>query len=246
MVVNETQQMSSPGSIRAVIFDKDGTLFEFTETWSRYCDGMLDLTAGYDLRLRGELAASCGYDPVARSFQPRSPVVGGTIEEICRLWSAHSSRFDLPELMNLSARVISELRPEPIGDLPRLLSGLRKSGLLLGLVTNDLEAAARQQLDYAGVLGEFAFVCGSDSGHRPKPDADTILAFCRATGIAPAALAVVGDSLHDLKAARAGGAGLAIGVLTGPAGYGDLAPYADHILDTVMDLPLLLGRDTTA
>jgi phosphoglycolate phosphatase len=49
----------------------------------------------------------------------------------------------------------------------------------------------------------------------------------------------VGDSTHDLHAARAAGA-VAIAVLSGPATREDLADHADHIIDTIDDLPALL------
>ena len=47
---------------------------------------------------------------------------------------------------------------------------------------------------------------------------------------------MVGDSLHDLSAARAAGM-RAVAVLTGVAGREDLAPAADVVLDGVADLP---------
>ena len=45
-----------------------------------------------------------------------------------------------------------------------------------------------------------------------------------------AIVAMVGDSAHDLGAARAAGAALAVGVLTGPAGEAELGPLADVVL----------------
>ena len=45
--------------------------------------------------------------------------------------------------------------------------------------------------------------------------------------LAPAAVAVVGDSFHDLEMGRRAGAGLRIGVLSGASGHADLAPAAE-------------------
>jgi len=243
-VVTQPERETRPGIIRAVIFDKDGTLFEFEKTWSSYCDSMLDFMAAEDAPARQILAEASGYDPVERRFRPGSPVIGSPIEDICAVWASRDPNLDLQALLDESARVIAELRPEPVCDLQDLVAKLEAAGLALGLVTNDLEQAARAQLADAGVLDRFAFVSGSDSGIRTKPEPDTILAFCELTGLLPSEVAMVGDSLHDLHAARAAGAGLAIGVLTGPAGHSDLAPRADHVLGSVMELPGLLIERT--
>jgi phosphoglycolate phosphatase len=226
--------------IRAIIFDKDGTLFEFENAWMSYCDEMFDHIAGGNEALRHELAAFCGFDPVRRTFQPGSPIVGGSIDSLCAGWAALAPRLDHAGLMKLSAQVIEEMRPEPLCDLTQLVAELRRGGLLLGLITNDLELAARRQLEAENISDGFTFVCGSDSGFRPKPDPDPIHGFCRTTGLAASNVAMVGDSLHDLKAAVACGAGLIVGVLTGPAGRCELSEYADSVLDSVRELPSLL------
>ena len=63
-----------------------------------------------------------------------------------------------------------------------------------------------------------------------------LLAYAAAAGLAPGRIAMVGDSTHDLAAARAAGMA-AVGVLTGPAGRDDLAPHADAVLRSVAELP---------
>lgn len=242
--MTELERETQPENIRAVVFDKDGTLFKFEDAWSSYCDRMLDVMAAEDPVLRRDLAEACGYDPIARAFREGSVVIGSPVEEICAVWSSRSPSLEPGALLAESAIVIAGLRPAAVGDLQNLAADLHAVGLTLGLVTNDLEQAARSQLADAGVLDRFAFVCGSDSGFRNKPEADTILEFCRETGLSPAEVAMVGDSLHDLLAGRAAGVGLNIGVLTGPARHSVLKPHADHILASVMELPELLRHRT--
>jgi phosphoglycolate phosphatase len=71
-----------------------------------------------------------------------------------------------------------------------------------------------------------------------------VLAFAATCGLRPDEVAIVGDALHDLESARNAGAS-SIAVLTGPlrvAARPDLEPYADHVIDSVHDLPALLDR----
>jgi pyrophosphatase PpaX len=55
----------------------------------------------------------------------------------------------------------------------------------------------------------------------------------------PAAALLLGDSPHDLAAARAAGA-LSVGALWGACRREVLAPHADHLLEHVRDLPALV------
>ncbi|HEY9538635.1 MAG TPA: HAD hydrolase-like protein, partial [Kiloniellaceae bacterium] len=67
---------------------------------------------------------------------------------------------------------------------------------------------------------------------------------CAAAGLDPAAVAVVGDSRHDLEMGRRAGCGLLVGVLTGTSSRDDLAPHAHHVIDSIAELEALL--DTLA
>jgi phosphoglycolate phosphatase len=129
----------------------------------------------------------------------------------------------------------------PIGDPLAVLEGLRTRGIKLGLATNDAEANARQQLAALGLAGHMDFMAGYDSGHGGKPEPGMVLAFAATLGVTPDRVALVGDTPHDLQAARAAGA-VAIGVLSGPMGRACLEPEADHIIATIADLPALLDR----
>jgi phosphoglycolate phosphatase len=60
-------------------------------------------------------------------------------------------------------------------------------------------------------------------------------------GLVPADVVMVGDSLHDLMAARAAGMH-AVGVLTGLAEAAILAPFADAVLPDIGALPEWLAE----
>ena len=82
---------------------------------------------------------------------------------------------------------------------------------------------------------------GYDAVANPKPAPDAIHAFCDLTGLKPSEIAMVGDNRHDLEMARAGGTGLAIGVLSGTGTRETLQPLADVILGSIAELPDYLG-----
>lgn len=215
--------------IDALIFDKDGTLFDFTATWGGWARSALEALAQGDPDLAARLAGAMRYDPEAGRFAEDSTVIAGTTAEVADLLAEHLPGRAGPdvaaELNALSARA-----PQvPAVDLPEVLGALRGRGLRLGLATNDSEASAQAHLAGAGVSDLFDFVAGYDSGHGAKPGPGQLLAFAAGLGLAPGSVAMVGDSLHDAAAARAAGMS-AVGVLTGVAPRAVLEPAFDVVL----------------
>lgn len=226
--------------IRGLIFDKDGTLFDFNATWSAWCHGFIMGLAEGEAARAETLAAALGYDLGTRRFLKSSPLIAGTMEIVVD--AARRARPDFGEA-RLRRHIVTSTAAAPqveAAPLAALLDRLRAAGLVLGVATNDSEEPARAHLDRAGVLDRFAFVAGYDSGHGAKPTPGMLLAFCAATGVPPGDCAMIGDSLHDLASGRAAGM-ITIGVLTGPASEADLAPHADAILPDIGALPGWLG-----
>ena len=111
------------------------------------------------------------------------------------------------------------------------------------MATNDSTSGAERTLLNLGIAQMFEAAYGYDAVPNPKPAPDTVIAFCDLTGLRPAEIAMVGDNRHDLEMARASGAGLAVGVLSGTGTHETLAPMADVVLESIADLPgLLAGR----
>lgn len=232
-------------AIRGLLFDKDGTLFDFNATWAAVIERLLE-TLAPDPALRERMARIAGYDPLTREFLPGAPIVAGSTAEIAEIWAGMApgrSAAEIERLANEIAGGVSggELVPA-CRDLPGFLDRLREAGFKLGVATHDAEGAARAHLAAAGALDRFDFVAGYDSGHGLKPGPGMLWAFAAATGLSPENVAVLGDSRHDLEMVPAAGAALAIGVLTGPAKEEDLAPYADHVIASIAALPELLAR----
>jgi phosphoglycolate phosphatase len=222
--------------IDGLVFDKDGTLFDFQATWGVWTAGLIADEAGGDADLRDRLAAALGFDPVRRAFHPDSPVIAGTAGEVAALVLPLIPGDTLESLlarMNARAMAMKSVEAAP---LVPLFTGLRARGLRLGVATNDSEGPARAHLEAAGVTHLFDFVAGFDSGWGGKPAPGQLLAFAEAVGLDCRRCAMVGDSLHDLHAARAAGM-VAVGVLTGMADRATLGEVADVVLGSIAELP---------
>jgi phosphoglycolate phosphatase len=217
--------------IEALIFDKDGTLFDFRLSWGAWTRNLLAELGDAD----GRLAQVLRYDPARNDFAPVSPVIAMTTPEIADILLPHLPGLPLSELLVRMNQLAADAPMVPAVDLPAVLGVLRARGLKLGLATNDTEIPARRHLAGAGVLELFDFVAGCDSGFGGKPAPGQLLAFVQQCGLTPARVAMVGDSLHDLDSGRAAGM-KAVAVLTGIATRADLEAHADVVLTNIGDL----------
>ena len=228
-------------NLSAVLFDKDGTLFDFSASWTGWVDQVLtDLSAG-DRARKTALAGAMQFDLQAGRFNPSSPVIAGTLDDSADLLLPHLPHLPRAEL--IAYLMASATRAEMVPPVPLrpLLNTLTGQGLTLGVATNDGAAPALAHLTRAGVRDCFAHVLGYDSGYTPKPAPDMLLGFADRVGVAPETVVMVGDSTHDLIAGRAAGM-MTVGVLTGMAESATLEPHADLILPDIGHLPGALVR----
>lgn len=228
---------------KGLLFDKDGTLIDFERTWGpAIYEVMREMAAGDEAAFR-TLADLNHFVVEEKRFRPTSPLIAGTSASYGHLWAQALGRDNHPDLHSEMDRRLREwgLRSmAPIGAPLDVLAALAADGYRLGIATNDAEASALVQAEALGLVPHLDFVAGYDSGHGEKPEPGMVLAFASAIGAQPHEVALIGDSTHDLHAARAAGAS-AIAVLTGLAPREVLAPHADHVVDSIADLPAYLA-----
>lgn len=227
--------------IKGLLFDKDGTLFDFHRTWMPIMAEVAEEIAGASMV--PQLLAAIGCREESGRFEAGSIGAAGNTFELADAWLAilgGGDRAALIERLDGYFARLGPLRSVPVTDLAVFFSGLKRRGYVLGIATNDVEASARGTIERFGLCEMISFSAGYDSGHGQKPGPGMALAFCSATGLMPAEVAVIGDNTHDLDMGRSAGAGLLVGVLTGASGRDDLAPLADHVIANIEMLPELL------
>ncbi len=230
-------------SIRAVLFDKDGTLIDVNATWIPiYREVLMELFAT-DAAGAEALMAKAGYDPATGKFRAGSVLAGGTTRQIVEiLWPGldEKAAAEKAYLLDHGYTHLVRDRLTPLMPLEPILSELRAMGLKLGVATNDSHVSAKAHMAHVGVIEHFEDIIAADTVPVAKPSGNMIRRFAEITGLPPSAIAMVGDNHHDMEEARNGGAGLAIAVLSGNAAHEDIAHLADHTLESIAELPALL------
>lgn len=225
---------------RAILFDKDGTLFGFEASWGAWTQQMLISEGQGDPTLTAQLAEAIGCDPVTLQLRPDSIAIAGTPQDIVDRVAPLLPAERQSGLLDRLEHGAEAVQMAPVCDLRAVLGALRAQGWALGVVTNDSHAASLVHLDQAGITDLFGVVIGFDSGHGGKPEPQGCLAAAHTLGARPEDCVMVGDSLADMVAGRAAGM-TCIAVTTGMATAQDLAPFADQVLPSIADLSQVVG-----
>jgi phosphoglycolate phosphatase len=220
--------MSEPDAIRAVLFDIDGTILVTGgaggAAWQRAFEELYGVEANVAERTDAgmtdpEIAAIVFRETIGRE---------GTPEERAKAIGCYLKH--LPETVAESPGY--RVMPGIEGLLDRLIDG----GLLLGLVTGNIEAAAHIKLSRAHLNRFFSFGgYGSDSSDRTEVTKAALGRGELVSGgtLADGACIAVGDTPRDVKAGH--GAGIkVVGVATGRYSVEQLEESdADWALPTV-------------
>lgn len=232
-------------AIKGVLFDKDGTLLDFSMTWLPVLREAALAVADNQADRAEHLLVVGGYDPALGEVKSGSLLAAGNTVQIADAWAEFLPDGKHVDLVALLDRIFEQggaASAQPVVELAPLFGRLKARGLALGIATSDSRRGAEASLRRFGILDLLDFIAGYDSGHGVKPGPGMVQGFCAATDLAAGAVAVVGDNLHDLEMGRAAGAGLLVGVLSGTSNSAELEPLADHLLDSVADLEALIDR----
>jgi phosphonatase-like hydrolase len=112
--------------------------------------------------------------------------------------------------------IVADGRVEPIPGAPDVLRALRAAGVKVCLTTGFAPSTRNALLDALAWRDEIDLALSPADVGRGRPAPDLVLGAMARLGIDdPAHVAVVGDTVSDLEAGTAAGAGAVIGVLSG-------------------------------
>ncbi|MBF0470937.1 MAG: phosphoglycolate phosphatase [Gammaproteobacteria bacterium] len=121
------------------------------------------------------------------------------------------------------------------------LAFLRQGGYQLGCVTNKAEQFTLPLLRDLGIADHFAIIISGDTLAKKKPDPLPLLHAAAHFGVDPTVSLMIGDSMSDVKAARA--AGFSIICMSYGYNHGEdiRNSHPDAVIDSMAELSHLLG-----
>lgn len=221
--------------IRAILFDKDGTLTDFRATWEPWMASMIRDLAKASGAEAEAVADGFGFDLTTDTIPATARFVTApgyvTVNSV-----AGSIGWPPARLSSWLAPRSSQVEQVVVPGAVETLAALSATGLPLGVLTNADEAEAMRHLGHMGATPHLHRVIGHDSGFGAKPDPRGAADFADRLGLPRDEVLLVGDGFTDMDAAQ--GAGLvAVGVLTGTLDRAALAPRARAVLPDLTHVP---------
>jgi phosphoglycolate phosphatase len=121
------------------------------------------------------------------------------------------------------------------------LAQLKQDGFKLGCVTNKAAQFTLPLLKSLGIHDEFEIVISGDTLPQKKPDPAPLLHAAAYFGVPAPRSLMIGDSVSDVKAARA--AGFSIVCMSYGYNHGEdiRDAHPDAVIDSLLDLPKLFA-----
>ena len=181
-----------PASIRAVVFDLDGLMFD---------------TEALYFRVSSEMVAARGktFTPeIMRAMIGRRSVEAGYM---LKTMTGLDEPLDVL-LADVRQRFYAEMETavHPTPGLFHLLDRLGHHGLPLAVATSSRRSYAAQLLGQHRLLNRFRFVLGSEDVARGKPDPEIYLTAIERFDVPPRSVLVLEDSPAGVASGRAAGA----------------------------------------
>ena len=219
--------------LSAVLFDLDGTLL----------DTVADIASALNRAIVDygwpELAESDVRGMIGRGspilIERAAAFQGRTLDDVTQAAMVNRFFHYYGELEKAN-----EYRARPYTGAAGALRAVHEAGLHTAVVTNKQHRFAGALLKRLGLEPWIDVVVGGDTCERRKPDPQPLIFACESLHVPASEAIMVGDSVNDVRAARAAG----IPIVCVSYGYNEgRAPHTlncDTLLDSLAELPGLL------
>ncbi|MCD8860245.1 HAD family hydrolase [Mammaliicoccus sciuri] len=225
--------------IKWLLFDKDGTLLKFDETWSEISLVMIDrFVEKYHIEQQQALQEALGY--VDGQFLSSGILASGTLADIVRVFAKFAENADPKEIedwtVQLSKDLIEEYEPETIviEGMVETLTAFKEKSYQIAIITSDDIDGTNRFIQDAGVSHLIdEKITASINGYQ-KPNPKMVEEFYEKWNVSPDEIVIIGDTPTDIQMGKNAHFKKVIGVLSGTGNKEDLSD-ADFIYQDIIE-----------
>jgi len=222
--------------VEGVVFDLDATLVNL--------GGFVNWRAAQKQVVEAYLECGCSEDAVKRCSEKNLFDMLNLMEE--ELWAEYP-QDEAKRIQGKAYAVLDACEAQGVSqchlmpDCMDTLEWLKEHGIKMGIATSNSQKVTEQILELRGLRSFFTAIVGRTPELRMKPHPDQILACFKMLDVNPSRGIVVGDSVRDVKAAKAA----AVYVIAVPARFTRIEALeeagADRIIRSLGELPSIIS-----
>ncbi|MDT4762399.1 HAD family hydrolase [Sphaerochaeta sp. PS] len=215
--------------LKGIIFDKDGTLFDYAQVWAEVLSEAVN-TAFAEMGKKEHKPAQkamlrlMGIDDDGKTlakglvFTHKKRVIIKRYLLYCiryRINAIKTFRVYQQNIKNSELLVSERLKTLDFSLQQALFTKLKENGYRIGVITSDTTSSSKVFLKLMGLDGMIDFLSARDSQYSKKPHPQSFEAFCDNFGLLSEEVAMVGDTETDMFLAKKAKAGYTIALLSG-------------------------------
>lgn len=228
--------------IKGILFDKDGTLIDFSlwkDAGIRTIEIIMDEYNLKNDKLFKELQYSIGI--TEHGVEPFGSLAYKSHEDLAAEMHFILNKYREIDLTKFKTNVVELLRKEvlrddvefkQLADIKALYNHLSANNIKMGLATADSIESAMHMINKLNLHDNFDFIGAYDGVMKRKPHVDMCMRFCSMYNLAPSEVAIVGDSYNDMLFAKNSGA-IGVGVLSGVSSKINLKDISNVIVPSI-------------
>lgn len=218
-------------NLKGIIFDKDGTLFDYAQVWAEVLSEAITTAfaemgknQGKHQRAQKAMLRLMGIDAEGNTLA-NGLVFTHKKRVIIKRYLMYCMRYRINPLKtfhvynqnikNSEALVGERLKCLDFSMQQQLFSKLKQNGYRIGIITSDTESSSKVFLSLMGLDHMVDFLSTRDSAYHKKPHPQAFEAFCSRFSLSSSEVAMVGDTETDMKMAKKAKAGYTVAVLSG-------------------------------
>jgi phosphoglycolate phosphatase len=251
-VVNLRVNSDTIENIGLVIFDKDGTLINLYDYWSKmvgYRVALAQVKLGFDEDKKKDIMYAMGVDLEKERLRVEGPVGLKKREIVMQAMIEALSKIGFKDSYDLCFKIFKEVDvmsvkhfPEiikPISGMHQLIDRLYKKNCRIAIATTDKTERAELAMKFLGISDNVDIVVGDDKVENCKPSPDMVNLILGALLIEKNNAVIVGDAITDIEMGIKAGLKAFIGVCSGLTSRERLLVKTNYVVENISNITVL-------